>query len=399
MKTNKTWNQYVVKQENKILVLDMIRNNSTISRAEIANRTGLNKGTVSSLVTELLEEKLINEFGPGKSSGGRKPLILSFNQYAGYSIGVDLGVNYVLGIVTDLKGDILYEKHRSFYNLSYNEILEELYKMIDTLIAHIPPESPYGLIGIGVGVPGIVDKQKKILLAPNLEWKNIDLKVILEDKYSVPVMIENEANAGAYGERRFGAGKGYHHILYISVGIGIGVGIIIQDELYIGNNGFSGEFGHITIETNGEKCSCGNVGCWELYASEKALLKEIKHLEREDVEYTELSLEQIITLAEQGDQQIIERIETIGEYLGIGINNMINIFNPEQVIIGNQIAKAKPWLQPTLTKWIKEHSLWFSQKDLQIDFAERITHSTALGAAAFSVETFFKNNLQKEITI
>lgn len=89
----------------------------------------------------------------------------------------------------------------------------------------------------------------------------------------------------------------------------------------------------------------------------------------------------------------------MGEYLGIGINNMINIFNPEQVIIGNQIAKAKPWLQPTLTKWIKEHSLWFSQKDLQIDFAERITHSTALGAAAFSVETFFKNNLQKEITI
>ncbi|GGP07757.1 ROK family transcriptional regulator [Oceanobacillus neutriphilus] len=394
MKANKTWNQYVVKQENKMLVLDMVRANSTISRAEIANRTGLNKGTVSSLVNELLEEKLINEFGPGESSGGRKPLILSFNHHAGYSIGVDLGVNYILGMVTDLNGNILFEKHSSIHHLTYEETLEELYQMIDTLIAHTQ-ESPYGLIGIGVGVPGIVDKSKKILLAPNLKWENVDLKMILENRYSVPVTIENEANAGAHAERRFGIGKGYHNILYISVGIGIGVGIIIQDELYVGNNGFSGEFGHMTIETSGEKCSCGNVGCWELYASEKALLRGIEGLEREDLMHTEFSLEHIITLAEQDDQQIIEIIESVGKYLGIGINNMINIFNPEQVIIGNRIAKAQPWLQPTLTKWIEEHSLWFSQKDLQIDFAELTTHSTALGVAAFSVEIFLKNHLQK----
>jgi DNA-binding Lrp family transcriptional regulator len=190
----------VVKQENKMIVLDMIRNNATISRAEIANKTGLNKGTVSSLVNELSEEKLVNEFGPGKSSGGRKPLILSFNQHAGYSIGVDLGVNYILGIVTDLKGDILFEKQYSFHQHSFEELLEKLYEMIDTLITHTP-ESPYGLVGIGVGVPGIVDKNKKILLAPNLNWENVDLRELLEQKYDVPVTIENEANAGAHGER------------------------------------------------------------------------------------------------------------------------------------------------------------------------------------------------------
>ena len=132
------------------------------------------------------------------------------------------------------------------------------------------------LSGISIGAPGIINKDGDILLAPNLGWKDVSIKGELEAAFLIPVLIENEANLGAYGEKKFGSGQGIENLIYISMGIGVGSGIIINGELYKGNNGFSGELGHMTIDTNGPKCRCGNKGCWGLYASEKALLKQSK---------------------------------------------------------------------------------------------------------------------------
>lgn len=395
MKTNKTWNQHVVKRENKFLVLETIIHNSPISRADIATSTGLNKGTVSSLVNELLDEKLINESGPGKSSGGRRPVMLLFNQVAGYSIGVDLGVNYILGLLTDLKGNICAEQQVNFSNLTYEEILENVYTIIDSLIA-AAPSTPFGIIGIGVGVPGVVNKDKRILLAPNLNWRNIDLKSTLEQRYRVPVTIENEANAGAYGEKNFGIGKEFNNIIYVSVGIGIGVGLILNGQLYRGNNGFSGEFGHMTIEVDGSKCSCGSEGCWELYASEKSLLLNAERLGLKHEDRNNLTLDTVIDLAHNGQIEAIQLFEVIGKYLGVGINNIINIFNPEQVIIGNRMAEAEKYLKKPMTDWIHNQSLWFSQKDLNINFSNLLKHSAALGVAAFSAEEFLYRTIYED---
>ncbi|WP_053218502.1 ROK family transcriptional regulator [Virgibacillus senegalensis] len=394
MKTtiNQTWNQHVVKKGNKSLVLETIKDHSPISRAETANITGLNKGTVSSLVSELLEEQMISESGPGESSGGRRPVMLLFNQLAGYSIGIDIGVNYLLGVLTDLQGNIIDEKRESYTALTYEEIKAKLFDMIDYLINAAPP-SPYGIVGIGVGVPGTVSNTGEILLAPNLGWKNIHLQAVLERKYQVPVVIENEANAGAYGEKKFGAGKDLEDIIYISAGIGIGVGLILNGSLYKGNNGFSGELGHMTIEVDGKECRCGNKGCWELYASEQALLRNAAKL----TDGTEQpSLENLSEMADDGEEQVIRLFEQIGDYLGVGLNNIINIFNPQQVIIGNRMASAKKWLRDPLINRMVNQTLWFQQKDLQIQFSELSTHSAALGVAAFSVENFFKVDLQSK---
>lgn len=390
MRISQTFNQHVVKKGNKSLVLETIIARSPISRAETANVTGLNKGTVSSLVSELLEEKLINESGPGKSSGGRRPVMLLFNEVAGYSIGIDLGVNYILGVLTDLKGNIRQEELVKFKDLSYEELKTKLFYMIDSLSSSAPP-SPYGIVGIGVGVPGTVNKNGEILLAPNLEWRNIHLKALIEEKYNLPVTIENEANAGAYGEQKFGVGKDSNNIIYVSVGIGIGVGLILNGSLYKGNNGFSGELGHMTIEVNGKKCRCGSEGCWELYASEQALVKNAEQSDIKPSFEDEISLENLLMLAENGDSETIKLVEKIGDYLGVGINNIINIFNPEQVIIGNRIASAEKWLKEPLTNRMLKQTLWFNQKDLKIDFSELSTHSAALGVAAFSVDNFSRS--------
>src|SRR5690606_14554048 len=132
-----------------------------------------------------------------------------------------------------------------------------------------------------------------ILLAPNLGWTDINLKAEIESEFRLPVIIDNEANAGAYGEKRFGAGKNYENLIYVSAGIGIGVGFILQNSLYRGAEGFSGEMGDMVIDIDGKECSCGSKGCWELYASEQALLNQAKNFNQED-----LNLESLVDMAE-----------------------------------------------------------------------------------------------------
>ena len=384
-----TWNQHVVKKENKTLVLEIIKEESPISRADIAKTTGLNKGTVSSLVSELIDEELISETGPGESSGGRRPVMLLFNQLAGYSIGLDIGVNYLLGILTDLNGNIIKETKINFVEKPFKEIFNYLLSVIDELITSTP-RSPYGVIGIGIGVPGMVNTDQEILYAPNLQWEHIDLKSAIEAKYDIPVIIENEANAGAYGEKAFGTNRNLNDLIYISVGIGIGVGLILNGNLYKGNNGLSGELGHMTIEVNGLKCRCGNKGCWELYASEQALLKRAKHLTIPSPKSKELTLDELNALAESGQTDVIKLFSEIGDNLGIGINNIINTFNPKQIIIGNRINSSKKWIKSSLENRINNYSIKYNRENLNVDFSQLTTHSTALGVVAFTIEKFLE---------
>lgn len=377
-----TWNQQIVKKNNKSLVLQIILQNEPLSRADIAQLTGLNKSTVSSLVNDLLEEELVYESGPGESSGGRRPVLLYFNKAAGYSIGIDIGVNYILSVLTDLKGNILLEKNQLILDTSYAVVMDLVSGMIRSLMGKMPA-SKYGIVGIGIGVPGILDKEGTVLLAPNLGWNDISLKTAIEEEFKIPVIIENEANAGAYGEKQFGAGQNFQNIIYVSAGIGIGVGIILNGDLFQGKNGFSGEMGHMIIEVNGRPCSCGSRGCWETYASEHALIKVANQ------QY--LSLELLIELAEKNDPSALNLFEQIGSYLGYGINNIINTFNPEQVIIGNRLAKAKKWLEQPIRKTIEDHTLSFHRKEMQLFFSQLSIYSAALGVSAFVVENFIKN--------
>ncbi|MBM7604378.1 glucokinase-like ROK family protein [Metabacillus crassostreae] len=382
-----TWNQQVVKKNNKALVLQLIIEKEPISRADIAQVSGLNKATVSSLVNELLEEELIFESGPGESSGGRRPVILHFNKASGYAVGIDIGVNYVLCVLTDLKGNIIIEKNQMVKETPYHAIMNIVQNMIHSLIDEMP-SSKYGIVGIGIGVPGIVNKEGSVLLAPNLGWKNIMLKNNLEDLFQIPVIIENEANAGAFGEQQFGAGQDYQNIIYISAGIGIGVGIILNKELYQGKDGFSGEMGHMIIDVNGKLCNCGSKGCWEAYASENALLEMAGE--------TSESLESLIELAENQNKNAEELFEKIGQYLGFGINNIINTFNPDQVIIGNRLALAKEWIEQPILTTIKNHTLSHHQQKLQLHFSKLEKHSTALGVSAFVVESFIKGEAKNQ---
>ncbi|MBP3962489.1 ROK family transcriptional regulator [Paenibacillus lignilyticus] len=380
MAIKKTGDLTLVKKMNTAIVLEAVLRHAPLSRAQISERTGLNKATVSSLVQDLIDRHLVLDIGPGESSGGRKPFLLLFHARAGYAIGIDLGVNYIRGILTDLEGAVVLERELTIDNHEAAIVLPKLMDCIEELRTSMPA-SPYGLVGIGIGVPGIVNGEGTILFAPNLSWPQVPLRAMIEERFGVPATIDNEANAGAQGEQKYGAGRGIANQIYVSVGIGIGTGIILNKELYKGAAGFSGELGHLSVMADGTPCRCGNRGCWELYASENALLEQA-----EPLGYTDLDA--LIGAAEQGDEHVIALFHRIGEWIGTGIANIVNVFNPNVVIIGNRMRRAEPWIRDAVAATVGSRALAYHREQFRLLYAEQGDRSAVRGAAHYAISAF-----------
>lgn len=374
-----TGDSALIRRINTAIVLECIRNESPLSRARISERTGLNKATVSSLVAGLIDAGLVSEIGTGESSGGRKPVMLLFNAGAGYAVGIDVGVNYIRGLLTDLAGEPVARRETTITRRGPDDVLPVLFDVIGGLVAEAPP-GRYGIVGIGIGVPGIVDDGGTILFAPNLEWRNVPLKRLVEERFGLPCVIDNEANAGAAGELRYGAGRGIADLIYVSVGIGIGTGIIINRELHRGKSGFSGELGHMSIDADGRRCSCGNLGCWELYASEKSLLEHGEPY---------ASFKAASAAAGDGDEQAVRLLGTIGRYLGVGIANIVNVFNPEAVILGNRVCIAERFVRDAIEREIERRTQAYHRDGMRLLFAELGEQSAVRGAAGYAISRFF----------
>ncbi|NGZ77859.1 ROK family transcriptional regulator [Saccharibacillus alkalitolerans] len=397
-----TGDQALVKKLNKSIVLDTIRRNGPLSRTDVSERTGLNKATVSNLTLELLEQKLVEETGLGASSGGRKPLMLLFNGAAGCAIGIELGVTLVKAALTDLKGGILLERSaplgRHDPDTAFAVILEAVRPLLEEA-----PDTPHGVVGIGIGVPGMVDESGTILYAPNLGWEGVDLGARLEKEFGVPVVVDNEANAGAAGEREYGAGRHVRHLVYVSAGMGIGSGMIIDGQLYKGAWGYAGETGHMSIESDGRLCSCGSRGCWELYASERAYAYapaaggSAEGSGDADVRARDaaspsslpaLTTPELAEYARQGDAATLEMYREIGRRLGIGVTNLVNGFNPEKIVVGGPLTEAKEWIEPAMLATIAERALPYHRRELAVSFSELGSRSALLGAAHLAVSQF-----------
>lgn len=402
-----TGDQALVKKLNKSIVLDTIRRKGPLSRTDVSERTGLNKATVSNLTLELLEQNLVEETGLGQSSGGRKPLMLLFNGAAGCVVGVELGVTLVKAALTDLNGAILLERSAPLGGLDPDTAFDVICEVVEPLL-QAAPETPHGTVGIGIGVPGMVDESGLILYAPNLGWEGVDLKSRMEDKFGVPVVIDNEANAGAAGEREYGAGRHVRHLVYVSAGMGIGSGMIIDGQLYKGAWGYAGETGHMSIESDGRLCSCGSRGCWELYASERAYAyaslpgqpgqrpendgdaNRSKTLDSAEAlnRLPSFTTAELIEYARQEDSETLSMYKEIGRRLGIGVTNLVNGFNPEKIVVGGPLTEAKPWIEPAMLAAIAERALPYHRRELAVAFSELGSRSAVLGAAHLAVSQF-----------
>lgn len=333
-----TMDLMLVRQMNKALVLSLVRSSSPISRAEVARITGLNKSTISLVAADLIGEQQVVEIGEGHSSGGRRPQLLRFNDRAGFCVGVELGVNYMRGIACDLLGHPVLSRSIDLQEgIQPREAASRITGLVLELTGQLE-SAPMGILGVGVGVPGTVDAaQGVVLLAPNLAWQEVPLRAMLEQSIGLPIVVENEANAAALGERWFGAGRRHGDLLHVSLGAGVGAGIILGGQLFRGRHGVAGEVGHMTVDAAGPPCACGSRGCWELFTSERALRRDLPDRAGE-------RLSDLVAAAGRGDPAVIAAFHRTGEALGVGLASLVNLFDPELVVVGGPMAAAGPWL-------------------------------------------------------
>lgn len=383
-KLDVTADQQLVKKMNKTVLLNEIIRSYPISRAKLSEVTGLNKSTVSAQIGALLNEELIFEIGQGDSSGGRRPVMLVFNQQAGFTIGVDLGVKAINAVLTDLKGNVV-ESLTTEWVEADQEAEPKVRAAIDALLGKMP-SSPYGLIGIGVSVPGLINREQQVIFVPNLRPDVTSLKQDLENRYDVPVNLENEANAGAYGERRFGAGKDHEEMVFVSLGTGVGTGIILHGELYRGEDGFAGEFGHMSIEYNGPKCTCGNRGCWELYASEKVLWD--KYLPGHTVDTLQRSLQ-------ANEASVLNELQKWCFYVGVGLNTVLNVYNPKAIIIQSRVIESHPMVLNMIRTAISSRVYAQADHSFELIPSKLSDHASAIGMASLAIEQFLQRRMMQ----
>jgi predicted NBD/HSP70 family sugar kinase len=327
-----TGSKELIRDINTKLVLETIINNNTISRAAIAKHLGLTKATISAIVQDLISKKLVIEIGSDDTSLGRKPILLSLNKKTGYVICIDIGAGTISALLSDLAGEDCTLKQIKTPKNSVN-IINELINLIESM--RLPKDTPYGLVGITLGIHGVV-ADNQVSFTPYYNLTGINLAKELEQHFNAPVYLENEANLSVIGEKTFQ--YDYSNIAYVSIHSGIGLGLIINDQLYTGFNGRAGEIGHTVIEINGRLCPCGNRGCLEQYASERSLLAEYAQMKG----LSESDFYQFKAAYVQKDPDAVKIMDDFIKYISIGVNNILNAYNPEIVIINSSFTISFP---------------------------------------------------------
>ena len=313
-------------------------------------------------------------------------------------LSIDLGGSKILTAVTNSQGKMLSRDHSitpalKGYEAVIHSILESAYralKQADVAIEEIT--------AIGVGAPGLSNPETGILFtSPNLPaWRDVPLRDIMQERLGKKTFVINDANAAALGEFYFGAARGAHNFIYITLSTGIGGGIIIDGKIYSGAIGAAGEVGHMTIDDEGPLCNCGNRGCWETLASGTALAREARHRIKEGVatsilEYAEGDMEKVTAqvihnAAEQGDSLAKELIARTGYYVGVGLANLVNIFNPELIVIGGGLSNIGDMLLKPAFKVAGQRAYKEAFQAVRFASAELGRNSGVLGAAAFALQ-------------
>ncbi|GMA49854.1 xylose repressor [Alicyclobacillus contaminans] len=386
MEVTITGDQAYIKNLNRSIVLNLLRFHSPLTRVEIARRTGLTKATVSSIVDQLIKEAYVLEVGQAPSKGvGRKPVSIRFNPDAGRVIGVDLGVDYYRVLVLDLSASVVQHYEGTLHDASrVDEAMEPMLRDLKRAVAQ-SGSTRLGVIGVGIGIPGLVDAKRGVVLnAPNLRWRDVPLRAMLDEALGLPIVIDNEANAGAIGEQLYGAGKGVANMVYLSLARGIGTGIILNNQLIRGESGVAGEFGHMTIDLNGPTCSCGNRGCLELYASEKAVVNRYLELSGESHAFVD-----IVRRMDAGDPYAVDAIRLAGQHLGIGLASLANGLNPALILISTRFQSVNHLLTESISAVLRERSFIHPYSPPRVQGSAFGPLSCAIGAASLVLQSHF----------
>lgn len=330
-------NKFNIRKANIVEILKLLFNNPNISRIDISKLINLNKASVSEIISLLVEKEIVSEIGigNGSSSGGRKPILLKLNEKAGLSLSIDLGTNYIGFLLTDLNKNIIaYEHYETVVNK--DNVVDIVVNTINSLENYIG-EYKYGLIGVSLAIHGRVYNDS-IKFTPYYDLDKINLKEELSKILpKIRFHLENESNLAAIGEFENSEEKLKNSIV-INVHSGIGSGIIINEKLYTGFEGRSGEIGHMVLVPNGKKCPCGNKGCFEQYCSIPALLEEFNNKSSLKVK----TVKELCMLYTSNNKEAVDIISNNIELMAIGITNIFNLFAPDNIFIHSELIDYIP---------------------------------------------------------
>ena len=397
------------KRLNKALILDVIRKHGPISRTDIAKITGLSGATVTKFVDDLIQTGFVREDGYDVSKGGRKPTLLKLVPEAGFAVGVDLGASNLRAVVVNLEARIIAKIGKK---TNAGEGREKVFKRMIEIIYEVIEASGVEkerIEGIGIGISGVIDHQKGVcLFCPNIKgWENVPVKRLVEEEFGIKVSVDDSSRMMALAEHWCGLAQKVENFIFINVGVGVGSGIFTNGQIYRGSRGTAGELGHTTIDENGPRCKCGNRGCLETLVSGPAIVRRAKEALEEGVisllgkmsggDFSKLSPEMVAEAARKGDKLAFNIMEKTGEYLGIGIANAVNLFNPELVIIGAGISRAGDLFLETVKRTVKARALHTASTSVDIKISELGDTAAAQGAAILILKDIFSSYVSLRI--
>jgi predicted NBD/HSP70 family sugar kinase len=332
---------------NRDIVLELIRENQPVSRAELARHSGLQRSTVSQIVEQLIEENWVVEGSVASAPRGRRPTLIGLNEDLVVIAG-DIHPGLATVAAVDLNGRLL---SRSQVPLSSDPVASTRL-LTDCMQRMLQNLSRKSIEGIGISLPGRVDPTTQHLaFAPNLHWPNFDLKRAIEEKMGLPVKMENAATACLLAEITFGRMDGIRDIVMVTISEGVGAGIFSDGRLITGHNGMAGEFGHVPLDSSGCRCACGRKGCWETYASSRAALRYYRELNPKGKAGT---FHDLLNLAEEGDQAAAQALAKQAMYIGRGLCMIIAGLSPAVILIAGDVTSAWHRYGPVIEKEISE---------------------------------------------
>jgi predicted NBD/HSP70 family sugar kinase len=384
---------------NRRILLNLIRTRQPISRADLARFSGLQRSTVSSITEQLISEQWITEGALGHAPRGRKPRFLHLNNERAGIIGVDVRPRRTTLALTDLNARILTQDSLQT-PADPQTFLDELAERIQNMRRSQPQ---IFCEGIGVGLPGRIDpRTQHLVFAPNLGWaevdikqaRTVDLKGPLEETTGITVEVDNAANACALFETWYGKhSEGVHDLVALTVSEGIGTGIIADGEVLRGATGLAAELGHVSLSEDGPRCRCGNVGCWEVYASNTAAVDYYVKIaagaraDRGPQDGSAPTFDSLLRLCELGDAKATEAIERMAHYLGVGVAMLITSFAPSLIVVAAEVTRVWPRIEPIINRVVSEKCQQPSAT--RIKPVDELAHPRLRGAIALVLQKHF----------
>jgi len=385
-------NRDLIRSINRSILLNAIKLQGAISRADLAHLTGLSPATVTAITGELITSGLVFEKETGDSNGGRPPILLALNPRGGFVVGVKLMENHAVGALTDLNATVLVKDTIDLPDENLNAVIDKLVTLVNHLIRQSDIRMQQ-LLGVGIGLAGVVDSAHGILRqSPFFGWKNTPLRDLLQTRLRVPIYIDNDVNTLTLGEKWFGNGLPVDNFVVVTIGRGIGMGMVINGEIYRGKSGGAGEFGHIVVDPAGPLCDCGKRGCLESFISDRALVTAARKLVSKDV----ADFDDLIARAQAGNQAAINILAEAGTMLGREIANLVNMLDPKLILIGGEGVRVGEYFFTALRQSFHDNVMPGLAEDTEIRVVPWGDDVWARGAASVVIGEIFNSPMQNE---